>query len=394
MKTTTTVIGLLVLLMLTGCGSVARKPAVPENLTATAVVPGMPDVRYRVGIDTDALRHEALQSFWREMSYLDIDPHKDPLPAVNFLVISGGGDQGAFGAGLLNGWTAAGTRPKFKLVTGVSTGALTAPFAFLGPAGDEPLKRLYTTLSPEDIVKPRSIFAAISSDALADNAPLWRLVAREVDQDLLDAVAAEYQKGRLLLIATVDLDARQAVLWNMTRIAASSHPNALKLFHSVMIASAAIPAAFPPVMIDVEAEGKAYQEMHVDGGTMAQLFMYPPGLRPSEEAARENIARERRVFIIRNARLDPDWAQVERQTMDIAARAISSLIQTQGIGDLYKAYALTRRDGVDYNLAYIPATFDAPHVEEFDTEYMRTLYDTAYDMALGGYVWSKTPPGL
>jgi hypothetical protein len=103
--------------------------------------------------------------------------------------------------------------------------------------------------------------------------------------------------------------------------------------------------------------------------------------------------RERRVYVIRNSRLDPEWAQVERSTMTIAGRAISSLIHTQGIGDLYRIYLTTQRDGVDFNLAYIPASFNAPHKEEFDTEFMRQLYAVGYDMAAKGYR-QKTPPGL
>lgn len=380
--------------LLVGCGSIARKPAVPEGLTAKAVIPGMPDVRYRVGIDTAALRRDAIASFWREMDLFKAQGHTGPLPPANFLVISGGGDRGAFGAGLLNGWSEAGNRPEFKLVTGVSTGALTAPFAFLGPAYDDRLKRLYTTLSPEDIIKKRWILAALTADALADNSPLWRLIEQEIDQSFLDAVAVEHKKGRMLLIETADLDARQSVLWNMTKIAASGHPQALHLFRSIMIASAAIPGAFPPVMIDVEANGQAYQEMHVDGGTMSQLFMYPPGLHVKEESMKAHVSRERNVYIIRNARLDPEWASVERQTMSIAGRAISSLIQTQGIGDLYRAYVITQRDGVNYNLAYVPSSFDAPHREDFDTEFMRALFHTGYDMAAKGFPWEMGPPGF
>jgi predicted acylesterase/phospholipase RssA len=227
------------------------------------------------------------------------------LPTAVFLAISGGGDNGAFGAGLLNGWTAAGDRPVLKLVTGVSTGALIAAFAFLGPAYDARLRRLYTTLSPSDIKRERPLYAALSSDALADNTPLRKLVEKEVDQAFLDAVADEHQKGRLLLVATVDLDARHSVLWNMTKIAASKDPKALDLFRSIMVASAAIPGAFPPVMIDVEAKGRPYQEMHVDGGTMSQVFVYPPSLHVKKTARTYNIARERSVDVIRNARLDP-----------------------------------------------------------------------------------------
>ena len=377
------------------CSSPPRKPAVPETLTTQAEVPGLEGVRYRVGIDSDRLRQDGIASFMKEKAQLKRVGHQGPLPPANFLAVSGGGDNGAFGAGLLNGWTVAGNRPEFKLVTGVSTGALIAPFAFLGPTYDDRLKRLYTTLKPSDIVSERPILAALTSDALADNAPLGRLVAKEIDQKVLDAIAAEHDKGRILLIATVDLDARQSVLWNMTKIAASGHPKAAELFHSIMIASAAIPGAFPPVMIDVEVDGQAYQEMHVDGGTMAQLFVYPPSLSTKQELERLKVAgRERNAYVIGNARLDPEWASVERQVMTIAGRAISSLIHTQGIGDLNTVYLITQRDGVDFNLAYIPDTFDAPHTEEFDTEFMRALYQVGYDMAAAGFPWEKTPPGF
>src|SRR5512144_672509 len=144
---------------------------------------------------------------------------------------------------------------------------------------------------------------------------------------MMDAIAVEYKKGRLLLVATVDLDARQAVIWNMTRIAANGHPKALELFRSILIASAAIPGAFPPVMIDVEAGGKQYQEMHVDGGTMAQVFLYPPTIGHKIKELEKGMAevRERKLYIIRNSRLDPEWAHVDRQTLTIVGRAISTL---------------------------------------------------------------------
>lgn len=376
-----------------GCAGPVRKEAVPAALTTQAVVPGLADVRYRVGIDNDAILQEGVASVRREQEYLRASGKGTKLPPAMFLAVSGGGDDGAFGAGLLNGWTAAGNRPQFKLVTGISTGALIAPFAFLGPDYDDRLKDFYTNTKPSDIAEKRSVVAALTNDAMADNRPLWNRVSKEVDRPLLDAIAREYQKGRLLLVATVDLDARQAVLWNMTKIAASRDPKALDLFRSIMIASAAIPGAFPPVMIDVEANGHPYQEMHVDGGTMAQVFVYPPVLHLKELGKQNRFDRERRAYVIRNSRLDPAWAQVDRRTMSILGRAISSLITTQGIGDLYRIYLTCQRDGVDYNLAYIPASFHAPHKEEFDTEYMRVLFKTAYDMAAKGYPWAKTPPG-
>ena len=387
-------VGAVVALLAQGCSGPVRKDAVPESLTSQAQVPGLPGVRYRL-TEIEAMAQEGADSVERERRYLASTGHKGPLPPAMYLAVSGGGDAGAFGAGLLNGWSATGTRPTFKLVTGISTGALIAPFAFLGPQYDARLKDFYTTLGPKDIVEPRSMIAVLTNDALADNRPLWNRVAKEVDQTLLDEIAAEYEKGRLLLVATSDLDSRQAVIWNMTKIASSRDPRALDLFRTVMVTSAAIPGAFPPTMIDVEADGKAYQEMHVDGGAMAQVFLYPPSLRSAKGTVKASpVVRERRAYIIRNSRLDPEWAQIDRRTMSISGRAITSLINTQGIGDLYRIYATTQRDKVDFNLAYIGKEFDAPHPHEFDTEYMRKLYDYAYAKAVKGYPWQKFPPGL
>ena len=235
----------------------------------------------------------------------------------------------------------------------------------------------------------RSILAAVTSDAIADNRPLWERIEKEIDLTFLNAVAAEYLKGRALLIATVDLDARQSVLWNMTKIATSKNPKALNLFRTIMVASAAIPGTFPPVMIDVEVGGKAYQEMHVDGGTMSQVFIYPP----SVSLLKVPVVRSRKAYVIRNSKLDPQWANVDRRTMSIAFRAVLSLIHTQGVGDLYQIFLTCKRDGVDFNLAAIPASFDVLHREMFDTEYMRALFDLGYQMAAQNYPWQKEPPG-
>jgi hypothetical protein len=137
------------------------------------------------------------------------------------------------------------------------------------------------------------------------------------------------------------------------------------------------------------------REMHVDGGTMAQVFLYPPTISAKVKELEKERAkvRERRLYIIRNSRLDPEWAQVDRRTLTIAGRAISSLIQMQGIGDLYRLYLTAQQDGLDYNLAYVPSSFNVPKKEDFDTAFMRQLFDVGYSMAAKGYPWQKTPPG-
>jgi predicted acylesterase/phospholipase RssA len=386
---------LVLLLLIAACADMTRRDAVPADVTEGTTVLGMKDVRYWGDGASIKLVDDAIQAYRREAALYQASGATGDVPPAQFLAISGGGENGAYGAGLLVGWTATGTRPSFKLVTGISTGALTAPFAFLGPAYDKQLQEVYTTLSGKDVLQPRGYLAVLLQDAISDNTPLRRTVAKHVDQAMLEAIAAEDAKGRFLLIATTNLDARRPVIWNITKIAASGHPRALELIRDVLVASAAIPGAFPPVMIDVEVNGKKYQEMHVDGGASAQVFVLPPSMsRSAGQFSRVQRERQRHVYVIRNARLDPDWAQVERATFSILERTITSLIQTQGVGDLYRIYLSAQRDEVDFNLAYIPETFTRQLNEPFETAYMRELFEVGYERAAKGYQWAKVPPGF
>jgi hypothetical protein len=211
---------------------------------------------------------------------------------------------------------------------------------------------------------------------------------------VLKAIAAEHAKGRILLIGTTNLDAQREVVWNIGKIAASGSPKALELVRDILLASAAIPGVFPPVMIDADVDGAHYQEMHVDGGTSNQIFAYPPALNIEKWSGNTGVVRERHLFMIRNARLEPNWMTVERSTLDIARRAISSLIQTQGMGDIYRMYATAERDRVDFNFAYIPKSFTRELQEPFETAYMQDLYGVGYNLGSQGYNWAKTPPGF
>lgn len=384
----------LACLALSGCGPIARSDAVPYEVQEQATVLGTPGLRYWADRDLGDFGGAAVASYEREKAAWEAAGNTGPLPPANFLAISGGGENGAFGAGLLVGWTKAGTRPQFKGVTGISTGALTAPFAFLGSAYDDKLKEVYTTITADKVLTQRGYLAVLLDDAVADNEPLQETVAHYFDQPLLDAIAVEHAKGRILLVGTTNLDARQPIIWNIGAIAESRHPGALELVRKILVASAAIPGAFPPMMIDVELEGKAYQEMHVDGGASTQVFLYPPSLNIHESDLQRGFTRERHLYVLRNARLDPDWAQVERRTFSIAGRAVTSLIQTQGMGDLYRIYLTSTRDGFDLNLAYIPVTFTTKLEAPFDSKYMNELFQLGYDMAVAGYPWEKAPPGF
>jgi hypothetical protein len=376
-----------------GCSALPRFNAVPEKEASNVTVLGLSDIRYWGDADSPELVEEGRRAYARELLDWRRTGHTGPLAPANYLAISGGGEDGAFGAGLLVGWTAAGTRPQFKLVTGISTGALIAPFAFLGPRYDAQLRHVYTTISGKNVLKPRGYIAAFTSDALASSAPLRRTMARYVTQAMLGDIAAEYAKGRLLLIGTTNLDEGRPVIWNVSKLAASKRPGVLALVQNILIASAAIPGAFPPVMIDVEVDGRKYQEMHVDGGASAQVFVYPPSLQLNAAARNAGILRERRLYVIRNARLDPKWVETKRRTLTIVSRTITSLIQTQGIGDLYRIYVAADRDHIDYNLATIPETFTTELKEPFDPTYMNALFNLGYDLGAKGYPWAKLPPG-
>ncbi|MFO0185448.1 MAG: patatin-like phospholipase family protein [Alphaproteobacteria bacterium] len=379
---------------LAACATPVRGPAVPFARTRDAKVLGLPNERFFFPWDGDAFRAEVL-SAQEKARRIHGPPRRGQDRTIEMLAISGGGENGAFGAGLLNGWTEAGNRPTFSLVTGVSTGALTAPFAYLGPRYDAALKAVYTEITPKDVLEQRNILnAALFEDALADNAPLFRTISKYLNDAMLADIARAYERGRLLLVGTSDMDAQLPVAWNIGAIAASGHPKALDLVRRLLLASAAIPGAFPPVMIDVTLDGKTYQEMHVDGGAFTQLFLYPRSVTRERRAhlRHGDHVQPARAYIIRNGRLTPNPARTERQTFVIAQRAIASMISASGFNDVARIRNTTREDKVDFNLAAIGPDFPDEPKEPFEQAYMRKLYAHAFDQARAGYPWLTDIP--
>jgi len=295
---------LVVGVLLQACGSLPRLDAVPPTLTESAVIPGISNSRFWLDRDLARFIQAVIQDDERERTSLAMaGKTTDPLPPASLLAISGGGDAGAFAAGLLAGWTASGTRPQFRVVTGISAGALIAPFAFLGPQYDDAIRSVFTSVRSEDVFHSRSMLIGLASDGMADSEPLSRLVAKYVTPQILSAVAEEYAKGRVLEIGTTDLDAGRPVTWNMGAIAASDAPGALDLFRKIMIASTSIPGEVSPVMIDVEVDGRNFQEMHVDGGVITQVFLYPPRILIDwQRITGKPYRRELHAYVIRNGR--------------------------------------------------------------------------------------------
>ena len=384
--------GVLTAVATSGCATLDRLPAVTYAEARQIDILDTPDARFYVS-DTKRIYDVAIKAYERSN-------RTRPAQTRNFIALSGGGDDGAFGAGLLVGWSAHGSRPEFDMVTGVSTGALSAPFVFLGRAYDQRLAGMYTETNAGDIFQRRPLLiAAVTSDSLVDNAPLRKLIESNVDTAMVQKIAEEYGKGRLLFVLTTNLDQSRPVIWNIGAIAATNNPKARDLIIDVLLASASIPAVFPPVMLDVTVDGQKRQEMHVDGGTVAQVFFYPPSFSIRGAAARLGVdvqkLRERRrvAYVVRNGRFFRPDESVQLKTIAIAKEALSTMTMSSGINDTYRMYTLARRDGVDFNLASIGEDFTVPYKGPFDPGYMQALFAYGYERGRAGYRWKKVPPG-
>lgn len=370
--------------LLVGCGMNDRYRAVPSALAGGLTFAHVENARFAAD-DVRALRIEFTRAVARWRSHAGV---ASPM----FLVLSAGQEDGAFGAGLLAGWTEHGDRPEFQIVTGTSTGALAAPFAFLGAEYDWALESMYTRTGAEDIVDSRFLVAAVNNDAMMDTAPLSRTIAKYLSPRILQRIAEEYTKGRLLLISTTDLDSGKLVIWNIGAIAASENPDRLDLVRKIILASAAVPGLFPPVMIDAVLEDGRYQEMHVDGGTVAQMFLYPPSIDMG--AIVKPLATKPRpsAYIIRNGRASPQHEEVERGTLQIAGRAVTTMIASNAVGELYRIYSATQRDRINFNVALIGDDFTVAYKKRFDSDYMSKLFAYGLERGRAGYAWKKAPP--
>ena len=360
---------------------------VPEPLVNKSAVPGYNRIRYW-GDGGEGISPSAVAEVVAQQKAAGITSKER-----SFLAISGGGSNGAFGAGLLTGWTQAGNRPEFVIVTGVSTGALIATFAFLGPPYDSYLTKAYTQVSGEDIFRKRGVLSIVTSDSVADNSPLRQMVDLYVTDQMVADIAREHNRGRRLLVGTTNLDAGRPVIWDIGAIATSGVATRRQLIEDILVASASVPGVFPPVKIKVVADGQTFDEMHVDGGTSNQAFLFPSNFSVKDgdrKFSRGNIKRE--LFVIRNGKVTPEFTQVKPRLASIVSRSISTLIKTQGIGDLYRLYTNAQRDGVTFRAIWIPDSFTKTEPSPFDTSYMKALYELGFNMGRNGIPWETSPP--
>jgi predicted acylesterase/phospholipase RssA len=388
------------LFALSACATITTHHPVPASFSSEATVVGFPaTIRFwadEAPANSGELITQGINAY--RAAHEDYFLSQDAYPPLNLLAISGGAYDGAFGAGLLSGWSASGTRPDFDVVTGVSAGAVIAPFVFIGPKYDDKLRDLFTRTASDGVFESGifSVMDAITGGlSLTNTKPLAKRIDESFTQEILNEVAAEHRKGKRLFISTTNLEAQRGVIWDIGAIANSGNPDALRLFHQILLASASVPGIFPPVFIDVQVGDKHYNEIHADGGVVSQVFVYP--LKIQRSAINEFLRNhsERHLYVVSNGKATPEHQDLQPSFFKLTRRAIETLSKNQGLGAIYCLYIAAMRDGIDYNLSFIPESFHAKSKELFDPSYMTKLFDVGYKMGKQSKtIWLKKPPGV
>jgi hypothetical protein len=335
-------------------GPTRKRSPFSEGADEVAVVPGMPGAR-----------------FWAD----SISDFEKALPQGlgPWLILSEGGADGAYGSGVLSGWTKEGSRPVFSVVTGVSTGALMAPYAFLGADYDDRLRQQYTSVTAADIFE-----LSETPESMFDDWPLASLIAKIVTPEMLRGVAEEHQRGRRLLVATTNLDAARPVIWNMGVIAAQGGEKGLHLFRQVLQASASIPGMFQPVMIDVQANAQHFQEMHADGGAAAPFYVAPESFLLGATNVRLPASA---IYIVINGKLMPEFQITDRTTMSILGRSIDVALKAAARAEIVAVHSVARSQGIEVNVAAVDPSFSYETRGPFDTQQMKVLFDIGFEQA-------------
>ena len=332
-----------------------------------AVVPGIADARAWGDSETD---------FARLL----------PQASGPWLAISGGGSDGAFGGGVLAGWSETGTRPEFAVVTGASIGSLIAPFAFLGPRYDEEIRKNFTTMTAADIFEDR-----MTRDSLFDYWPLKRQIQERVTAKLLSEIAIEHARGRRLFVATTNLDAGRRVIWNMGAIAARGDDHALKLFRDILLASSSIPGFFSPVGIRVEANGKPFEEMHGDGTMTAPFFVLPESMFSAASSSRPPLSQ---LYVLINSKLGPEFKMPDRNIPGVLGRSIAVALTAALRAEVSLIYVGAQRQGIGLRIAHVDSAFNFPSRGAFDGKYMQALYEVGFAAGKNGTAFEDALPDL
>lgn len=387
----------LAILFVAACASEPPRNPVPFGLINSAGVADMPDVRVWGDELSDLLHQDLVHSIRNEKSGL-FPRGPDGAYQYSGLSLSGGGDHGAFGAGFLKGWSKSGSRPTFKIVSGISTGAMIAPFALLGSDYDDELESAYTSVSAADIYESKSVLGAYWRESLVDDHPLQELVHKFLSDEVIDAVAQAHRNGQRLYIGTTNFDAQRPVIWNMGAVANSPHPAAYDVFRKIILASASIPALFPPVLFEVESEGATYEEMHVDGGAVGQMFFHGEAIQwrkvLRDASGVDDPLDQSTLFLIIDGEVGAEYQAVPRRLMPIVVRTIGTLVKVSAWSALYRMYLHSQEDGYDFRYVGLPDDYAPENNQPYNPTEMKRMFDIGYDMGRHSEGWRTTLPGF
>lgn len=367
----------VVALLAAACAMAPRRPAPPRLFSRVAPYGFSPDVR---AFSDDRRYFEThLAAQVRQLS------RSAGGGPIRILALSGGGAGGAFGAGALYGLSRSGKRPQFQVVTGVSAGALLAPFAFLGPKWDMQMKKAFDGHRTDDLLRPRGL-GFLFHPGYFLSSPLIALVNRFCTARMVRAVAGQSRRGRLLLVATTDLDSEEPVIWNLSAIAERGGNRARKLFCKVLVASASIPGVFPPVLIHVHEGGKSYDEMHVDGSTTLPLFI-ASGIMEELPFSLPAL-KHSKVYVIVNGQLNAYSRTTPRKPLAVLSRSFSAAMMSASRRSLVTTADFARGHGMRFRFTFIPMTYRYGGPLEFKYSNMHALFDYGVNCAEEDRVWT------
>ncbi|WP_144213044.1 patatin-like phospholipase family protein [Shewanella donghaensis] len=355
----------------------------------------------KIGKTTTGIKSAEPYRFWgSEAPGFLYDPITNSTPLktsdeqLNILVLSGGGANGAYGAGIINGLYDNNKLPDYSIITGISAGSLIAPFTFLGGEQIANLKDTMLSINDDMLLGKENFLNTLIKDAFTDGESLYGLIESTYTKEIIDQIALEHQKGRRLFIGTTQFDSGELMVWNIGRIAESDIENKYSLIHQILTASASIPGVFPPQFIRVNVNGEILEELHVDGGMNSQMFFDPGNFNYS--LVNDALAKKRppQIHIIRNGMLKSAYEELEDKGLPLLTRSLNSLTVQQARGDLFRMLYSSEINHYNLSFTYIDDKFNAPKSTDqmFDPAFMQALYNSAYDKATSDKLWQKTLP--
>ncbi|MCL1067412.1 patatin-like phospholipase family protein [Shewanella olleyana] len=346
--------------------------------------------------DSDQIGNEPYR-FWASShpnflydSQTKTTPLKVDGDSLNILALSGGGANGAYGVGVLNGLADSNSLPEFTIITGISAGSLIAPFIYTQQAdGIEKVKEVILNLTDKSVLGKKNYLNALLKDAFSSGDNIFNLVEATYTDDMIAEMAVAHKNGKRLFIGTTHFDSGKAIIWNIGEIASSDLPNKHKLIHQILTASASIPGVFPPQFFNVYHEGNEYEELHVDGGLGFQMFFDPSNFNYEAVGLALGLETSPNVYIIRNGTFDTEYKQLADKGTALLSRSLENLIIQQSRGDLYRIMYISKSQNIDIHYTYIQEDFTTKKQSKdmFDKDFMKALYDYGYQKAKHGDLW-------